>query len=93
MNIDELKVLDKKIKFLIFLNIIFSIINVLLVIFPLWHYYKLGFEFDLYFVVITIFNVIGFYISYVITDKLVYLKNKHRHFSEKLAQDESKNGN
>lgn len=89
MNIGELKSLEKKIKALSFLNIIFLLINALLVIIPLHHYYEVGFEFDLYFIVITILNVVGFYLSYVITDKLIYLKNKHRHFAEKLKTDQS----
>lgn len=84
MNIEELKTLKNKIKILNFLNIIFLIINLLLIIIPFYHYWLEGFKFDLYFVIITILNIIAFYLSYIITNKLVYFKNKYNHFNEKL---------
>jgi hypothetical protein len=83
MNTAELQALEKKIKALNYLNILFYVVNALLIIIPLYHYYEIGFKFDLYFVIITILNIIGFYVSYIIIDKLIYFKRKHKHFTEK----------
>ena len=88
MNLNELKSLEKKIKALFFLNVLFLIINALLIIIPAYHYYQTGFGFDLYFIIVTILNIAGIYFSYIITDKLVYLKNKHRHFAEKIKSEQ-----
>ncbi|GEM_PF-4368753 len=88
MNIDELKGLQIKIKALGFLNVVFLIINALLIVIPLYHYYQTGFRFDLYFIVITVLNIVGFYLSYIIADNLIYFKNKHRHFAEKIKTEE-----
>ena len=85
MNIEELNKLKNKITVINVLNIIFLIINLLLIIIPFFHYWTIGFKFDLYFSIITILNIIGIYLSYIITNKLVFLKNKHRHFTEKLT--------
>lgn len=84
MKINELNQLKNKIQILKFLNIVFLIINMMLIIFPFIHYYSKGFKFDTYFLIITILNFIAFYISYLITNKLIFLKNKHRHFTDKL---------
>lgn len=85
MNKQELEKLQKKINLLHILNIIFWIINALLIIIPIWHYYKIAFKFDFdnYFLVITILNILGFYISMKVTEKLVFFKKKHLHFSDK----------
>jgi hypothetical protein len=88
MNIEELNNLKNKIKTLNALNIIFLIINFLLIVMPFIHYWSDGFKFDTYFLIITILNIIAFYISYVIANKLVFLKNKHRHFTDKLTTKE-----
>jgi hypothetical protein len=85
MNIEELEILKNKIKILNALNYLFLLVNILLIIMPFIHYWSVGFEFDTYFLIITILNIIGFYISYVIANKLVFLKNKHRHFTDKLT--------
>ena len=85
MNEQELLRLQSKINFLFKLNVVFGIINALLIIIPIWHYYNIAFkfEFDSYFLIITISNIVGFYLSMKITDKLVFFKKKHVHFSEK----------
>jgi hypothetical protein len=88
MELNELKALEKKIKVLNILNILFLAINALLIIIPFYHYYAIGFKFDLYFLIITILNIIGFYLSYIITDKLVFFKNKHKHFTEKYKSNQ-----
>ena len=85
MNIDELDAVKNKIKILNTLNYLFVAINILLIVIPFVHYWSVGFEFDTYFLIITILNIIAFYISYVIINKLVFLKNQHRHFSDKLT--------
>jgi hypothetical protein len=92
MNRDELRKLNRKIKALNILNICFWIINALLIIIPLWHYYLIGFKFDLYFTIITILNIIGFYLSYIITVKLIYYKHKYIHFTEKHKFNIEQNG-
>ena len=84
MDTKELLILKNKIKILNILNFLFWIINILLIVIPFYHYWNIGFKFDMYFWIITILNVLGFYLSYLITDKLVFFKLKHRHFTEKL---------
>ena len=84
MTIEELYLLKKNIIKLNALNIIFNIINVLLIIIPFYHYLNNGFQFDNYFIIITILNVIGFYVSFKLANKLIYFKLKHKHFTEKL---------
>ena len=84
MKIEELNALRNKIKLLNILNIVFLIFNLFLIIIPFYHYWADGFNFDLYFIIITILNIIGFYLSYIISYKLVFFKSKHRHFNEKL---------
>lgn len=86
MNIDELDLLKNKIKILNVLNYLFLAINILLIVLPFIHYWSVGFKFDTYFLIITILNIVAFYVSYVIANKLVFFKNKHRHFTEKLNQ-------
>lgn len=85
MNKQELQRLAKKINALHIINVVFWIVNALLILIPIWHYYKIDFrfEFDSYFIIITILNILGFYISIKITDKLVFFKKKHTHFDEK----------
>ena len=85
MNEQELQRLQKKINVLHIINVVFWFINALLIIIPIWHYYNIAFrfEFDSYFLIITILNIVGFYLSMKITDKLVFFKKKHAHFSEK----------
>lgn len=83
MNSKQLSALEKKIKIVFFFNLLFLVLNALLLIIPTYHYYVVGFSFDLYFLIITILNIIGIYLSHLATDKLNYFKNKHRHFSEK----------
>jgi hypothetical protein len=85
MNIEQLHLLKNKIKILNFLNYIFIVINILLVVIPFFHYWSAGFKFDTYFTIITILNISAFYISYIIVNKLLFFKNKHRHFTDKLT--------
>jgi hypothetical protein len=87
MNENELATLKNKIKVLKIFNFIFWGINLLLIILPLWHYYLLDFvfEFDYYFAFITLLNIFGFYISYEISNKLIYFKRKYFHFSDRLS--------
>lgn len=87
MNAEQLEVLVKKIKLFNVLNIIFWIVNIVLIVVPFVHYYRVGFAFDLYFVIVTAANIIAFWGSYKIMDTLVFYKNRHRHFSEKLKTD------
>lgn len=88
MNIKELNNLKNKITKLNALNVIFLIINIFLIVLPFVHYYSSGFKFDTYFIIITLLNIVAFYISYFITNRLVFLKNKHRHFTDKLTNTE-----
>jgi valyl-tRNA synthetase len=37
--------------------------------------------------IVTVVNIIVFWISYKIMDTLVFYRNRHRHFSEKLKTD------
>ena len=83
MNEDELKVLEKKILILKWLNIFFTVVNLLLIVFPIFHYLEHEFNIDLYFLIVTLLNVIGFYASYKIIDKLNFLKRRYEHFSTK----------
>ncbi len=86
MNTNELIALQKKIKVLHFLNVLFLAINIILIVIPFIHYWSVGFKFDTYFIIVTILNIVAFYISYVIANKLTFFKIKHRHFTEKLNQ-------
>ncbi len=85
MNAEELGLLKNKINLLNALNYLFLAINIILVVMPFIHYWTVGFKFDTYFLIITLLNIIAFYFSYVIVSKLVFLKNKHRHFTNKLT--------
>jgi len=87
MNQEELAKLKRKIKALKVLDYIFWVVNILLIVIPFYHYYKKGFSFDLYFALVTVLNILGFYCSYIITDKTLYFKRKHQHFSEKLIEE------
>ncbi len=86
MNAKELNNLKNKIKILSVFNIVFLIINIFLIVIPFFHYWSHGFK--SYLLIITILNIIAFYISYLIANKLVFYKNKHRHFSHKLNPQE-----
>lgn len=85
MNAEELGLLKNKINLLNALNYLFIAINIILVVIPFIHYWTVGFKLDTYFLIITLLNIIAFYISYVILSELVFLKNKHRHFTNKLT--------
>lgn len=83
MNDVDLIALSKKIKVLKILNSILFIANLLLIIFPVIHYLKIEFAFDLYLLTVTILNIMGFYFSLKTSQKLRFYKLKHAHFSEK----------
>jgi hypothetical protein len=83
MNDVDLIALSKKIKVLKILNSILFIANLLLIIFPIIHYLKFEFAFDLYLLTVTILNIMGFYFSLKTSQKLRFYKLKHAHFSEK----------
>ena len=87
MNQVELNALHGKIKIYNALNVLFWILNIVLIVVPFVHYYRVGFEFDMYFLVVTAVNIIVFWISYKIMDTLVFYRNRHRHFSEKIKTD------
>lgn len=92
MNAEELDLLKNKIKLLNVLNYLFIAINTILVVIPFIHYWSIGFKFDTYFLIITALNIIAFYISYLIANKLVFLKNKHNHFTFKLTNKHQEYG-
>lgn len=92
MNAEELDLLKNKIKLLNVLNYLFLVINIILIVIPFVHYWSVGFKFDTYFLIITILNIIAFYISYLIVNKLVFFKNKHKHFTYKLTNKHQENG-
>ncbi len=87
MNTTELTALQKRINALAICSYVVGVLNVLLIAMPLWHYYKIGFRvaIDMYFVWVTALNILGFYLAYLVSNKLVYFRKKHSHFSEKLS--------
>jgi hypothetical protein len=87
MTPQELNTLSNKIKIYNVLNVLFWIINIVAIVVPFIHYYQVGFAFDMYFLIVTVVNIIVFWISYKIMDTLVFYRNRHRHFSEKLKTD------
>lgn len=86
MNETELIALKKRIHALTICWYGLAVLNVLLIAIPLWHYYSIGFSvpMDMYFVWVIVLNVVGFYLTYVVSGKLVYFRKKHIHFSGKL---------
>lgn len=87
MTPQELNTLSNKIKIYNVLNVLFWIINIVAIVVPFIHYYQVGFAFDMYFLIVTVVNIIVFWISYKIMDTLVFCRNRYRHFSEKLKTD------
>ncbi|MCG3770321.1 MAG: hypothetical protein JW384_01469 [Nitrosomonadaceae bacterium] len=87
MNSTELIALQKRIHALTICSYVVWVVNVLLIIIPVWHYYKIGFRvaIDMYLVWVTALNILGFYLAYLVSNKLVYFRKKHSHFSEKLS--------
>lgn len=74
--------LNKKIKIFKALKLIMWLINfilLLLSIIPFFIYHKTIINYT--FIIIGAFNLISFYITYLITNKLNFLKYKFNHFS------------
>jgi hypothetical protein len=82
----ELNTLQKQIKALTACSYLVGLLNVLLIAIPFWHYYKIDFRvgLDMYFLWVTVLNILGFYLAYLVASKLLYYKKKHTHFSGKL---------
>jgi hypothetical protein len=87
MTAEELRYLKNQITLLEVFNWIFLILNILLVVFPIIHYWTKGFTLDWYFLIVTLLNAAAFYFSYEINNKLAYFKKKHNHFSNKLLNN------
>lgn len=87
MNKNELELLRKKIIILNVSNYIFFALNIILIVIPFTHYWSIGFQFDIYFIVVTALNILAFYISYLIANKLNFFRKRHRHYTEKLNQE------
>lgn len=78
----DLIILNKKIKLFKVLKVIIWFINfifLLLSIIPFFIYHKIILNYT--FVIFTVFNLISFYATYLITNKLKFLKYKFKHFS------------
>ena len=86
MNAADLITLKKRINVLTLCSYVIWVFNIFLIVIPCWHYYNLGFQvpMDMYFFWVVVLNIFGFNLAYLVTDKLVYFKKKHIHFSEKL---------
>lgn len=84
MTEKQLKTLKIQIEILNILNIGFIIVNILLIVVPIVHYWSVGFKFDLYFLIITLLNGFAFYISIEIANRLTFYRKKHTHFTNKL---------
>lgn len=79
----DLNDLQKKIKRFKFFKIIIWISNILLILLSFYQYYNnnLKLIIDGYFIILTIFNIFTFYLTYLITDRLFFLKYKLDHFN------------
>lgn len=84
MKAHELDTLKEKIRILHITNILFIIINIALIVHPIYYFLKYGFQLNSYFITITLLNILGMYASYYISDKLNYFNKKYNHFSNKL---------
>lgn len=79
----DLNDLQKKIKRFKFFKIIIWISNILLILLSFHQYYNNNMKLiiDGYFIVLTILNIFTFYLTYLITDRLFFLKYKLDHFN------------
>lgn len=79
--IDLIK-LEKKIYNFQKLNILIWIINFILIISSFVHYFinNYNIKIDIYFIIILLLNILSFYLTYLISDKLNFLKYKFKHF-------------
>ncbi len=75
--------LQKKIKRFKLFKFIIWISNILLILLSFFQYYNnnLKLIIDEYFIILTILNIFTFYITYLITDRLLFLKYKFDHFN------------
>lgn len=79
----DLNDLEKKIKKFKIFQVIIWISNILLILLSFFQYYYNNMELitDEYFIVLTILNIFTFYLTYLITHRLSFLKYKFNHFN------------
>lgn len=79
----DLNCLHKKIKRFKLFKIIIWISNILLILLSFFQYYNNNMKLiiDEYFIILTILNIFTFYLTYLITDRLFFLKYKFKHFN------------
>lgn len=80
----EINDLQKKIKRFKLFKFIIWISNILLILLSFFQYYNnnLKLIIDEYFIILTILNIFTFYLTYLITDRLFFLKYKYNHFNK-----------
>lgn len=82
-----MRILKNKINYLKVFNYVFLIINIVLIVIPFVHYWSIGFQFDVYFFIVSLMNIVAFYVSYLIVNKLNYYTRKYYHFENKLLNE------
>lgn len=77
-KIDEIKIQIKRFQLLL---VIIWLVNLVLILIPFIQYYNNMFVYDIWFFVMAILNIVSFYFTYLLSDKLKFNKYSFKHFS------------